>query len=279
MLRAKQDGPGRLAALGYPAQKVNFHGHTVVDCCYRDFDGVDRWHVLDVSDGGFVLDRSNRRLLTLDELTHTYFTDWMFGWLHGRHQDMPAHRVELAFRPGESLQRAWSNWGRPYEDNVGRPAQHVASEGAAAKEIEEHGPYPYAYGNGRWTYQPDLSRPDWTNGLAAEPDGLAKGKLMPAEAGKPASAVWRFRTPYIVSDAEVRLKLARASAADTVRLHLSVDDGAAWKLLWECPAGVVGQQDLLVPICEKFTLTGTGKKRKFTPPAGFNSPFGATTTA
>ncbi|KKL19071.1 hypothetical protein LCGC14_2469150, partial [marine sediment metagenome] len=36
-------------ALGYRAQKVVRGGHTVVGCHYRDYDDVERWHLLDVS--------------------------------------------------------------------------------------------------------------------------------------------------------------------------------------------------------------------------------------
>ena len=266
-------------ALGYPAEKVNFHGHTGVDCFYRDFDGFDRWHIFDVDTGGFVLDRTNQRLLTLDELTGDFFTDWMFGWIHGQHLSMSTHRTDLSFRLGEGLERAWSNWNQPYENNVGKMAQWVGGgdgEKHASIEKVEHGPYPYAFGNGRWTYKPDLLNPDWTNGLAARPEGLAVGKFTPSQAANPGTAVWRFRTPYIVSDANVHLKFVRKTAADVVRLHLSVDDGATWKQLWECPADAVGSQNLVVPICEKFAMTQpAGRKRKvFAPPDGFNSPFG-----
>ena len=248
-------------AMGYRAEKLFAHGHTLADCYYRDFDGVERWHWYDVSEGAFMLDRTGRRLVSPDELITDLFSDWCGGWIHCQHLDMPTHRIELSFRTGEGLQRDWSNWGKPYQNNVGKPP---AGD-------REHGPYKFGYGNGRWTYKPDLAQPGWTSGLAAAPEGLVAGRLMPAEAGTAGAAVWRFRTPFIVSDAQVNLRLFRKSGRDAVRLHLSVDDGKTWKPLWECPADVVGAREMVVPICETFQVLNN---KTSVPPEGFNSPFG-----
>ena len=248
-------------SLGYRAEKLFCHGHTLADCSYRDFDGVERWHWYDVSEGAFMLDRSGRRVLSPDDLITDLFSDWCGGWVHCQHLDMPTHRVALSFRPGEMLERVWGNWGKPYQNNVGK------QDG----DDHEHGPYKFGYGNGRWTYAPDLSRPEWTSGLVGPPEGMAQDRLMPERAGKVATAIWRFRTPYIVSDAEVHLNLVRKNQQDSVRLHLSVDDGKTWKPLWECPADVVGRKDLVVPICETFTVLN---RKTSMPPEGFTSPFG-----
>jgi hypothetical protein len=169
--------------------------------------------------------------------------------------------MELSLRPGGKLERDWSNWGQPYENHVGRVSGPV--------ETAEHGPHPFDYGNGRWTYRPDLGDPDRVRGLGGwgGPQGLAEGKLQPSEAGKPGVAVWRFRRPYIVSDAEVHLSLSRRSPGDRVRLYVS--EGGDWKLTWEAPAGVVGSRDVTVPVCAKLAIN-----REAQPPAGFTSPFG-----
>jgi hypothetical protein len=246
-------------ALGYRAEKYYLHGHTNVDCFYRDFDGVERWHVLDVSDGGFVLDGSGQRVMSPEEMITDFFSDYCFGYLHCQHTAMPTFRTELSFRQNEKLERIWGSWQQPWQNNVGKQSLPDS----------EHGPYRFGFGNGRWTYAPELSKPDWTSGLAATPEGMAKAKLTPAEAGKPATAVWRFRTPYIISDAEVKIKFARKDIDDTVRLHLSVDDGQTWKMVWECPTNFVGEKEMVASICEKFKVANTIK-----PPEGFNSPFG-----
>ncbi len=247
-------------ALGHRAEKFYRGGHTMVNCYYADYDGVKRWHLFDVSEGGFMYDRCCRRLLTPTEMNTDYY-NWMAYWVHCPHLEMPTHRMELGFRVGEKLERIWGNQGKPYQDNVRRDHQTVPEW--------ERGPYEVDYGNGCWSYAPDLSKPDWVNGLAEPPANMAPGKLVPAKAGKLAAAVWQFRTPYIISDAEVQVDFVRKSDGDTIRLYLSVDDGASWKKLWECAPGEVGRRWLTVPVCDKFKVT-----KEALPPAEFNSPFG-----
>ena len=252
-------------ALGHRAEKVCRGGHTIVGMHYRDFDRVERWHPLDVSHAAVAWDKSGRRLLSLDELSSRFYAFYyQYGLPGNGHIYFDDHRMELALRPGETLERIWGNWGKPYQDNAAR-------DGMAKRVPEsERGPYlPFTYGNGRWTYSPDLHKPDWIDGLAEPMQGMAPGELRPVAAGKPGTAVWHFRTPYIVSDAEVKLKIARKSADDLVRLHLSVDNGKTWRPTWDCPAGAVGTNELTVPICPKFKVTEKGEA-----PKDFHSPFG-----
>ena len=55
-------------AQGYAACDV-YTGHTLADARFTDYDGVTRWHHFDCNRGGFMMDRSGRRLLSTDELT------------------------------------------------------------------------------------------------------------------------------------------------------------------------------------------------------------------
>ena len=86
----------------------------------------------------------------------------------------------------------------------------------------------------------------WERGLAEPLSGMAAGKLQPAETGTPASAVWHFRTPYIVSDAEVKISLQRKNAADRIRLLFSSDEGKTWSRLWDCPDELVGDREIVI---------------------------------
>lgn len=129
---------------------------------------------------------------------------------------------------------------------------------------------PFTYGNGIWRYAPDLSGPDWEKGLAQEPVNMQSGRLQPLEAENPAAATWQFCIPYIISDASVRINFFRRSSGDLLRLKLSVDKGQTWKTVWECPEDVVGQNDIMVPICEKYAVSEKGPA----PPDDFVSPFG-----
>jgi HEAT repeat protein len=248
-------------AMGGRATKLYRGGHTMVDVFYRDEDGVARWHLLDVSEGGFTFHSSGKRLIGPDEMSTDFYL-WMSSWVHCPHLRMPAHRMELDLRPGEKLVRLWGNFGKPYQDNVRRDHQTVPDF--------ERGPYPKVdYGNGRWTYAPDLGGDGWKRGLAGPPRGLAAKGLAPAAAGKPATCTWDFRTPYIVSEARVEMQLSRRRPGDTARLQLSLDGGESWKQVWELPAEVKGSGKVTAKVCPKYKVTGKAR-----PPEGFHSPFG-----
>jgi len=249
-------------AMGHPAEKLVLGSHTMAHCYYRDADGVGRWHLFDVNFGSYIPHRSGSRIMGADDFSTDYCKNFS-QWKHCQHVALATHRVELSFRPGEKLERIWGNWGKPYQDNV-----DVKRDRRRLKSFER-GPYKPAYGNGRWTYSPDLGGADWTRGLAEPPVDMAPGALSPAKTGTPATAVWHFRTPYIVSDAEVELHTRRKSQDDVIRLHLSVDSGKTWRKLYEVPADQIGERRLTVPIGKTFQVTG-----KAEPPEDFNSPFG-----
>jgi hypothetical protein len=247
-------------ALGYRAEKVVCGGHTIVGCHFKDHDGVARWHAMDVSHSGLLFDRSYRRLLSLDELATVYYGGH-YQWVFCPHNDWDDHRMELSLRVGEKIERIWGNRGKPYQDNVSRRDRKVPEW--------ERGPYPLEHGDGRWTYTPDLAGEDWMQALAEPPANMTRGGLRPADVGRSATAVWDFRTPYIIADAKVTLRLKRRSADDRIRLHLSIDDGETWNPLWDCPANVVGDKVISVPIGARYTVTGSAE-----PPPSLNSPFG-----
>ena len=253
-------------ALGFRAEKVAVGGHTIVGMHYRDDDGVQRWHTLDVSHSHVVWDKSLRRLLGVNERPARDGGGHYYGLPGNGHLYTNNHRMEMAFRPGEKLERIWGNWGKPYQDNAARKNNRMAKKVPSY----ERGPYPpFVFGNGRWTYSPDLTNPRWIKGLVSPPTGMADGALQPAKAGKPAAAVWHFSTPYIVSDAEVKMTIKRKSAKDIIRLHVSVDNGKTWKQMWQCPDDVTGEKEVSASICPKFDVG-----QKVEPPEGFHSPFG-----
>jgi hypothetical protein len=249
-------------ALGHPAEKLVLGGHTMAHCHYTDADGVTRWHLFDVNFGSYIPHRSGNYILGADGFSTDYCKNFA-QWKHCSHLAMPTHRIELALRRGEKLERIWGNWGVAYQDNI-----DVKRDRRRLKAFER-GPYQPVYGNGRWTYAPNLDSPRWTRGLAEPTVGMVPGKLAPTEPGTPASAVWHVRTPYIVADARVDLHVYRRTPSDVVRLHLSVDNGKTWKKLFEVPAELTGPRALSIPICDRFKVT-----RKAKPPADFRSPFG-----
>ncbi len=250
-------------SLGYEGHAVHRASHGLAGLCYEDFDGVRRPHLFDCNFGGFTLDRTGKRVLSMDEFSTDYY-QWMHIWYYGEPWPMPTHRVDLAMRKGEGLKRIWGNWGKPCHDNVS------AKKDLKTRKPFEKGPYPVTFGNGLWTYAPDLSSADWTKGLAEPLQNCAAGKLQPAAAGKPASATWHFRTPYIAVESEIEIKAFRKSDADTLKLSLSVDGGKNWKPCWSAPAEKTGEQTFTAKLDQKFKIA----PGKWKVPADFNSPFG-----
>ncbi len=254
-------------ALGYRAEKVIRGSHTVVGMNYQDFDGISRWHGLDVSHSAVAWHHSYKRLLSLDELsTQWYAFFYQYGLPGNGHLYFNDHRMELSFRRGEKLTRLWGNVGKPYQDNAAR------GKGMAQKVPErERGPYfPFTYGNGIWTYSVDPSQPGWERGLAQNPVDMENGRLQPLKTGKAATAVWHFRSPYIISQANAKVRFFRQTAHDLIRLYLSIDNGLTWVSIWTCPDDAVGSKEVVIPIGEKFAVSEKGAA----PPKNFQSPFG-----
>ncbi|MCG3178744.1 MAG: hypothetical protein BIFFINMI_01073 [Phycisphaerae bacterium] len=250
-------------AMGYEGHAVHRLSHGMAGLYYLDADGGDRCHLFDCNFGGFTTDRKGDRVLGPDDFSTDYY-QWMYPWYFGEPWPMPTHRVELSMRRGESLTRKWGNWGKPVEDNFDNDAD------VKTRQPSEKGPYPITYGNGLWTYTPDLSAREWADGLAEPAQGLADGKgLTPAKAGVPAVAVWHFRSPYLIAEAEIDLSAFRKSDADAIRLSLSVDDGRSYQPCWEAPGGQTGARIFKVVLDKKFTVT----PRHPQAPKDLGSPF------
>lgn len=251
-------------ANGGRADRVHCGSHSMVELFYGDRDGHERYHIFDVNYGGYEYDHSRRWIMGAED--HALdFSGSRLNWTHSEHWPWPTHRVDLALRQGEKLERRWGNWGQPYQDHMDIVRDRRRTP------LAERGPYADArtYGNGRWSYRPDLANPDWQDGLAEPPHGMALGRLQPAAAGATGAAVWRFRTPYIVADASVELNLYRKSALDSIRLLLSLDEGLTWRRVWECPTETTGAARVTAAICDKYKVTAAQP-----PPRGFSSPFG-----
>ncbi len=252
---------------GRRADRVHCWSHSMADLYYKDYDGVIRPHLFDTNFGGYMYHSSRKRLMSTPE----YATDYWGGktsWVHNYHWAYPTHRLDMAFRTGEKLERLWGNVGKPYQSHMDPKRDNRRTP------LSERGPYTKrTYGNGIWTYSPDPSKPEWLNGLAERPVGFAAGKFMPGGIGRPATAVWHFRSPYIVSDLEVEMKAFRKNPGDIIRLHLSIDGGKTWKQLWELDKAGKDVMDIKANPCKKFVVKGGGEGGD-NPPRDFNSPFG-----
>ncbi len=251
---------------GRRSDRVHCWSHSMADLYYKDDDGVTRPHLFDTNFGGFMYHSSRKRVMTTDEFATDYYGG-KTSWIHNYHWAYPTHRLDMAFRTGEKLERIWGNWKKPYQSHMDPKRDNRRTP------LFERGPYKTrTFGNGLWTYSPDPSKPEWLKGLAEPPVGMVRGKFMPGGARRPATAVWHFRTPYIVSDFEVEMKAVRKNPEDIIRLHLSIDGGKTWKKLWELDKIGKEPMDIKANPCKKFVVT-TGKEAE-KPAKDFNSPFG-----
>lgn len=265
-------------ALGFRAEKLYKSGHTQADVFWQDEDGQSRWHLMDVSQGWYVYDRSGRHIATPDEIATDYSLIFrpsegfipnapnysgLHNWIHAPHLDWPVHSTELGLRPNEKLVRIWGNMSLPYQDNYA----------AKGQTDFEHGPYPVTYGNGMLQYSSDFTSTDYIKGLWMPPnnilsiaeDGLSPN-LHPSQVSHLATAIFQIESPYIIADACISGSLYRKTLSDAISLSISTDSGKSWKQVWQ--AGHTGRLTLNnLNIADKFDIYKTY-------PVGLISPFG-----
>lgn len=265
-------------ALGFRAEKLYRSGHTQANVHWEDEDGISRWHLMDVSEGWYVYDRTGRHIASPDEIATDYSLIFrpsngpvpgaahywgIHNWVHAPHIAWPKHSGELNLRPGEKSTRLWGNLGLPYQDNFA----------AKGKKDFEHGPYPVTYGNGMLQYAPDLASAACKNGLPIPPenvrvreeDGLSPN-IHPAVAASTSSVIFPIESPFIISDAWVSGRFRRRNDSDRLTLSISTDTGKSWKEVWR--ADQTGDLVLdRLPIAEKFNIYKAV-------PARLVSPFG-----
>jgi HEAT repeat protein len=265
-------------SLGYRAEKLYRSGHTQANAFWKDEDGQSRWHLMDVSQGWYVYDRTGGHIATPDEIGADYSLIFrpskgfipanphywgLHNWIHAPHLIWPVHSMNLNLRINEYLTRFWGNVSLPYQDNYA----------ADAKGDLEHGPYPVTYGNGIFQYAPDFTSAEYKKGLwvpqinvmSVAEDGLSPN-LHPSRVSSTATVIFHIESPYIISDAWISGTLYRKTPSDNISLFISTDSGKSWKTVWE--ADTIGLLSLdKINIADKFDL--------YKPyPPGFISPFG-----
>ena len=263
-------------SLGYRAQKLYEFGHTLADCWWKDQDGVERWHVFDLSQHWYVHDRTGGHISTAEELSLDHSLIYIPSktpipskpflmqpsYVHAGHRKIEPHKTGIDLRPGESIKFLWGNEGKPYYNLFGK----------RVRKDFEHGPYPITYGNGRLVYSPDLSKNSFLERLYVKPlrlacteqDGL-KPALHPKEVNNKTVAIFRISLPYVISDAWLEAKVKRKNLSDMIRFLISVDGGRNWRSIWEADKKV-GIIDLhKVNFCDPFDISKKEKPTKITP--------------
>ena len=262
--------------LGYRAEKLYYFGHTLADCRWEDDDGIDRWHVFDLSQHWYVYDRTGSHIATKEELAldHSliYFPSRtpipsrpslvQPSFVHAGHLKMEHHNAGISLRSKESIERYWGNEGKPYYNLFGKKSR---------KDFE-HGPYPITYGNGRFIYEPNLGEKNFEEGLFREPvnlacteiDGLSPA-LHPEDSNKKAIAVFKIALPYIISDAWLNAKLIRKNINDKIKFFLSVDEGRTWHTFWQTGKELGPIQLDQINFCRPFNPSQKMKPKNITP--------------
>ncbi|MFO7982371.1 MAG: hypothetical protein R6V08_02875, partial [Desulfuromonadales bacterium] len=231
------DGLSRLMtrswrALGRKADKLYKFGHTLADIHYRDTDGVDRWHVFDLSQHWFVYNRAGSHIATADELAldHSllYYpsrtpvpdepSPMQPSWVHAGHLPPEPHSMGFDLGAGDRVEFLFGNEGKPYMDLF--PPQ--------GRRDFEHGPYPRTYGNGRL---------------------ISRHPLDKSKSGK----IFSVELPYVISDVFLSLAGTVKNEGGFLKVSLSTDGGDSWRTLWRTEpektgAFSVNQHD----ICSSF---------------------------
>ncbi|WP_161635979.1 HEAT repeat domain-containing protein [Desulfonatronovibrio hydrogenovorans] len=260
------------------AEKLYRSGHTQTNVKWKDQDGISRWHLMDISEGWFVYDRSGKHIAGPDQIARDYSLIFrpsrgpvprrahywgMYNWIHAPHLDWPSHKMDIDLYPGQTFTRLWGNIDLPYQDNFA----------AQGKKDFEHGPYPVTFGNGILKYVPVFSNGDalchnHSSGLAvrqAEDPGREL-LLGPDKPGRYAQAVFSISSPYIISRAWINGSFFRQDGRDELSIDISTDEGESWNKVWsgeESGAFQLVEQ----PLSGEFDIYGA-------PPENTAYPFG-----
>ncbi len=211
--------------------------HSFVELCWRDEDGKERWHALDVNNGWYVRNEEGwiascediERNPLLVKAANQDLKMRTKGWLRTHLSQMPAHSMELNLRRGESATLLWDNAGIYYVNPRTR-----ASVSAESPLYKPGGPYSRFIGGGELTFSPDLSRPGWADGLAAVPRNvsLRAGRLTPATPREAAVFIYVFDFPYLISDAALEFAFSSTDPQANAAISFSADGGRTWIRAW-----------------------------------------------
>ena len=281
------DGLARLLeagwrALGFRAEKLVRDTHTMADVHWEDEDGIERWHLFDVSRGRYTYNRDGTHMASADELglDNSLFVIPSKGPIVGIIYSMEAsfwspHLGLYKFRPinhsmadtklrlGEKFTRYSYEAFPAYQNNFGY------------KNITDfkHGPYTINSGSGAFEYSPDFTKNSFKKGLyensqnliSIEDDGVSPN-LHTSVAGETGTAIFEIKSPYIISDSFISGNFYKSSSNDEIKISISTDQGSNWKNVWT--AGQTGNIILdNLDIAESFDVYTN-------PPADLISPFG-----
>jgi len=223
------------AAAGFDVRYWQLGGHTTGEVKYGG-----KWHNFDATLGRYRRDKSGEvgdvsvtqgRMYKPGKSYIPPYDDYDVG-----------HRMDLTLRRGESFTRYWYPLGtaRDYWRPGGRKSIRPDDKKGQRRGLEtivRKKPYRMdtkgqGYVNGAWVFSPDYTDANWRD-LFESVENVAvdakSGTLKRKDPAKPATLVWRMRTPYVITGAWVE--------GGTMAVSVSTDEGASWKPAGETKPG------------------------------------------
>lgn len=239
------DGQARIyettwRALGRQSRRlyIPMRHHTVVELWWRDTDGQERWHVLDVNNGWYVRNAqgwiANSQDIERDPMLVLAANQDLKmrtkGWLRTHLTPMPDHSMDIHLRRGENYSLLWDNGGIYYLN-----PKTITSVPSDSPLFKPGGDYARFIGGGEMTFVPDLSNSAWADDLAEEPTNakLLAGRITPAAAGQPAVFTYQFDFPYLIADAVIEGAAFRSDSKASAAISFSTDEGKTWTPAWK----------------------------------------------
>jgi len=226
-------------ALGYRATKLYKWGHTFADCWWKDEDGIERWHLFDVSQHWFVYNRNGNHIASADEIALDFSLIYrpsktpipsqpsghgLWSYVHCQHLPWPTHNTLLTLRPGESYTLFWGNKGLPY--------QNIFKKYKPNFRDFKHGPYPITYGNGELIYVPNLKSKDFLKQiLSAQNVKITKKGVVPLSSQR-AELIIKTELPHIIVCAFLKVWGKAENEKAKVAFFISTNQ-KKWHKIWE----------------------------------------------
>jgi hypothetical protein len=217
-------------------------GHVVAEVFY----GSD-WHMLDPDLNVFYPERDNETVASVNDCAND---GWLVSRVSGSSIEQlytttednsifqnswtTAHTMAMWLRPGESLERAWYNWGK-YHDNC---------------YYQE----PPRYGNGLLTYEPDLRQNLFRSGfqMVSNIESFADTGTTPnlhlADAKDPGVLICKMESPYVLVGGKLITEYFLQCSSDTLQVAFS-KTGGEWTTLSFASGPSSGTLDLDLDSC------------------------------
>jgi len=237
--------------LGYSARMWQLGWHTTSEVFYGG-----QWRHFDATLGRITRDDSGRVASVTLGRKRKGWKNWMRreSYVSGTEGISLGHTMGITLRRDETFTRYWYPLGKDPDywcatsdglrpDNRPRRGRRRLQRAMDLKE-RRFKPMPddAAYGNGRWIFQPDFTRPNWRQFLEDSQNvAVSAGRdmyaycpvrLHPEKPRRQAWVVFRVKSPYVLSGGWLSGFFAAGGKGDELEVLASTDHGRTWRSLW-----------------------------------------------